>query len=144
MSLGTSSNSECHLTADGPGEFWCPVCGQRRTSTQISGTEYGHALDSPERPADHLIVQDRVSGIIDRYEDRIIEPLSTVHGRKLRDEVFEESEAVPRTGQAGETQEKAVEETVSRGSQPLIAAVEVMLERLVRQSSTKERSVEGG
>ena len=49
MSLGSRSNSNSHLTADGPGEFWCPVCGQRCTSNLTTGIEYGHALDCPER-----------------------------------------------------------------------------------------------
>ena len=49
MSLGSRSNSNSHLTADGPGEFWCPVCGQRCTSNLTTGVEYGHALDCPER-----------------------------------------------------------------------------------------------
>ena len=47
--LGSRSNSNSHLTADGPGEFWCPVCGQRCTSNLTTGIEYGHALDCPER-----------------------------------------------------------------------------------------------
>jgi hypothetical protein len=50
--LGSRSNSNSHLTADGPGEFWCPVCGQRCTSNLTTGTEYGHALDCPERDPD--------------------------------------------------------------------------------------------
>ena len=49
VSLGSRSNSNSHLTADGPGEFWCPVCGQRCTSNLTTGIEYGHALDCPER-----------------------------------------------------------------------------------------------
>ena len=47
--LGSRSNSNSHLTADGPGEFWCPVCGQRCTRNLTTGIEYGHALDCPER-----------------------------------------------------------------------------------------------
>jgi hypothetical protein len=47
--LGSRSNSNSHLTTDGPGEFWCPVCGRRCTSNLTTGIEYGHALDCPER-----------------------------------------------------------------------------------------------
>lgn len=97
--------------------------------TYPASNDTGH--ESPNlshRPADLPTVQERVTGIIDRYEDRVFEPVSTVHGRKLREEVLEEPETVLRTVQIGETQEKVVEETVSRGSLPLIAAVEEMLE----------------
>lgn len=38
-----------HMTADGPGEFWCPACGCRCTLSPTDGTEYGHHLDCPER-----------------------------------------------------------------------------------------------
>ncbi|MFD1569787.1 hypothetical protein [Halorubrum laminariae] len=69
-----------------------------------------------------------MSGIIERYEDRVFEPVSTVHGRKLREEVLEEPETVLRTVDIGENQQKSVEETVSRDSLPLIAAIEEMLD----------------
>ncbi|MFD1569788.1 hypothetical protein [Halorubrum laminariae] len=52
MSLGSESNSHCHLTATGPGEFWCPVCGQRCTQNSTSGIEYGHRLDCDRRPSE--------------------------------------------------------------------------------------------
>ncbi|WP_049983589.1 hypothetical protein [Halorubrum sp. BV1] len=86
---------------------------------------------SPElshRPVDLPTVDERVRGIIDRYEDRVFEPVSTVHGRKLREEVLKEPETVLRTVEIGETEEKIVEETVARGSLPLIVAIQEMLE----------------
>ena len=87
--------------------------------------------ESPElsfRPPDLPTVEERISGIIERYEDRVFEPISTVHGRKLREEVLEEPETVTRVIETGETEEKTIEETVSRGSLPLIVAIEEMLE----------------
>ncbi|MUW13729.1 hypothetical protein GJ633_02950 [Halorubrum sp. CBA1125] len=51
MSL-TDGSTGTTLTADGPGEFWCPFCQQRCTRNRTSGKEYGHALDCPERPTD--------------------------------------------------------------------------------------------
>jgi len=79
------------------------------------------------RPPDLPTVEERISGIIDRYEDRVFEPISTVHGRKLREEVLEEPETVTRVVEVGETEEKTIEETVSRGSLPLIVAIQEML-----------------
>jgi len=87
--------------------------------------------ESPElsfRPPDLPTVEERISGIIERYEDRVFEPISTVHGRKLREEVLEEPETVTRVIETGETEEKTIEETVSRGSLPLIVAIQEMLE----------------
>ena len=87
--------------------------------------------ESPElshRPDDLPTVEDRISGIIERYEDRVFEPVSTVHGRKLREEVLEEPETIRRIVEIGESEEKTVEETVSRGSLPLIAAIQEMLD----------------
>ena len=52
MSLGNEANGGNTLAASGPGEFWCPACGQRCTRNQTSGIEYGHALDCAERPTD--------------------------------------------------------------------------------------------
>jgi hypothetical protein len=91
----------------------------------------GTGPESPEssfRPSDLPTVEDRISGIIERYADRVFEPISTTHGRKLREEVLEEPETVTRVIETGETEEKTVEETVSRGSLPLIAAIHEMLE----------------
>jgi len=87
--------------------------------------------ESPElsfRSPDLPTVDERISGIVERYEDRVFEPLSTVHGRKLREEVLEEPETVTRVIETGESEEKTIEETVSRGSLPLIAAIQEMLE----------------
>jgi len=91
----------------------------------------GTGPESPElsfRPPDLPTVDERISGIVERYEDRVFEPLSTVHGRRLREEVLEEPETVTRVVEIGETEEKTIEETVSRGSLPLIAAIHEMLE----------------
>ena len=91
----------------------------------------GTGPDSPEfsfRPPDLPTVGERISGIIERYSDRVFEPISTTHGRKLREEVLEEPETVTRVIEIGETEEKTIEETVSRGSLPLIAAIHEMLE----------------
>ena len=44
-----SDQSTGHLSADGPGEFWCHACGARCTRNTSNGTEYGHLLDCPER-----------------------------------------------------------------------------------------------
>jgi len=87
--------------------------------------------ESPElsfRPSGLPTVEERISGIIERYGDRVFEPISTVHGRKLREEVLEEPETVTRVVEIGETEEKKIEETVSRGSLPLIAGIQEMLE----------------
>ena len=67
--------------------------------------------ESPElsfRPPDLPTVEERISGIIERYEDRVFEPISTVHGRKLREEVLEEPETVTRVIETGESEEKTI------------------------------------
>ena len=84
--------------------------------------------EDPFRPSDLPTVEERLSGIIERYGDRVFDAISTVHGRKLREEVLEEPETVTRVVEIGETEEKTIEETVSRGSLPLIAAIQEMLE----------------
>ena len=101
----------------------------------LSNTTYpastGTGPESPEhsfRPPDLPTVDERISGIIERYADRVFEPVSTVHGRRLREEVLEEPETDTRVVEIGETEEKTIEETVSRGSLPLIAAIHEMLE----------------
>lgn len=102
-----------------------------RLSNETYPASNASGPETPElsyRPADLPTVEERVSGIIDRYEDRVFEPVSTEHGRKLREEVLEEPETVLRTVQVGETEEKVVEEIVSRGALPLIVAVDEMLD----------------
>ena len=46
MSLGHSGS----FTADGPGEFWCDICGARCTRSSTSRIEYGHLVGCPNRP----------------------------------------------------------------------------------------------
>ena len=94
-------------------------------ASTVSGPE---SPESSFRPPDLPTVEDRISGIIERYADRVFEPISTTHGRKLREEVLEEPETVSRVIEVGENEEETIEETVSRGSLPLIAAISEMLE----------------
>jgi len=103
----------------------------RRLSNGTYPASNDTGSNTPElshRPDDLPTVEERISGIIERYEDRVFEPVSTVHGRKLREEVLEEPETVTRNVEIGESEEKTTEETVSRGSLPLIAAIQEMLE----------------
>ena len=71
---------------------------------------------------------ERIRGIMERYSDRVFDPVAIDHGRKLRKDSLEEPETVRRTVVTGESDEIVVEETVRRGSLPWIAVVERMLE----------------
>ena len=83
--------------------------------------DHDHRPDVPT-PAD------RISGIIERYGDRVFTPISETHGRKLREECLSEPETVERTVQTGDNTEKVVSETAARGAVPWIAAISEMLE----------------
>jgi hypothetical protein len=72
--------------------------------------------------------EERVSGIVERYRDRVFEPLSETHGRKLREECLAEPETVERTVETGEHAERVVSETVAQGAIPWIGAIAEMLE----------------
>ena len=83
--------------------------------------------DSSHRP-DVPTPAERISGIVERYGDRVFEPLSETHGRKLREECLSEPETVERTVSTGDNEETVVSETVERGAVPLIAAISEMLD----------------
>ena len=71
---------------------------------------------------------DRISGIVERYGDRVFTPVSETHGRKLRCEGLSEPETVERTVQTGDNEETVVSETVAQGAVPWIVAISEMLE----------------
>jgi len=71
---------------------------------------------------------ERIRGIIDKYSDRVFEPVSVEHRRKLREDCLQEPETVSRTVEVGEHDEIEISETVSRGALPWIGAIEEMLE----------------
>jgi len=85
------------------------------------------AADQSHRP-DVPTPEERVSGIVERYGDRVFEPLSETHGRKLREECLAEPETVERMVETGENAERVVSETVAQGAIPLIGAIAEMLE----------------
>ena len=85
------------------------------------------AADLSHRP-DVPTPEERVSGIVERYGDRVFEPLSETHGRKLREECLTDPETVERTVETGDHMERVVSETVERGAIPWIGAVAEMLD----------------
>jgi hypothetical protein len=84
-------------------------------------------VDLSHRP-DVPTPEERVSGIVERYGDRVFEPLSETHGRKLREECLTDPETVERTVETGDHAERVVSETVERGAIPWIGAVAEMLD----------------
>ena len=71
---------------------------------------------------------ERISGIVERYGDRVFEPVSETHGRKLREEGLTEPETVERPVETGENEQTVVSETVERRAVPWIGAISEMLE----------------
>ena len=85
------------------------------------------AADLSHRP-DVPTPEERVSGIVERYGDRVFEPLSETHGRKLREECLTDPVTVERTVETGENADRVVSETVAQGAIPWIGAVAEMLD----------------
>ena len=85
------------------------------------------AADSSHRP-DVPTPAERISGIVERYGDRVYTPISETHGRKLREEGLMEPVTVERSVETGENEEVVVSETVEREAVPLVAAISEMLE----------------
>jgi len=102
----------------------------------------------PERP-DVPTPEERISGLLSNYPDRMNTPISTEHGRKLRLSVLDEPEQVTRTVEIGPTEEIAITETVSQAALPLLGAVADLLDtyekyrdmhlRMVREGRTHDR-----
>ena len=69
-----------------------------------------------------------IAEIIEKYGDRVFEPLSETHRRKLREECLSEPEAVDRTVPTGEYEEVVVSEITEREAAPWIAAISAMLD----------------
>jgi hypothetical protein len=81
-----------------------------------------------DRPENLPTPEERISGLLDGHPDKMLTPISTDHGRKLREEALEEPEEVTREVEIGETETRRVSETVSRGALPLVAVMEEFLE----------------
>ena len=80
-------------------------------------------LDRGELPT----VDEVLSRVIAEYPDRIFEPLSVTHGRKLRADCLAEPETETREVEIGERETAEVEETVRRPSARWIDALETLL-----------------
>jgi hypothetical protein len=72
--------------------------------------------------------EERVEGILDEYPDRVLRPVSTTHGRKLRAEAVGEAETVDREVPVGESGTKTVSDTVERPALPWVALIEEFLQ----------------
>ena len=96
-------------------------------SYPAQGDRDADAADLSHRP-DVPTPEERISGIVERYGDRVFEPLSVTHGRKLREECLTEPETVERRVETGDHAERVVSETVERGAIPWIAAISEMLD----------------
>ena len=106
----------------GGGAAW-----QSNRTYPAQGDSGPNTADLDHRP-DVPTPAERIRGIVEKYSDRVFEPVATNHGRKLRKDCLEEPETVKRTVETGETEEIVVEETVSRGALTWIGAIGRMLE----------------
>jgi len=97
----------------------------------VSGPEPAD-LDSPARPSDLPTVGERVRGLLDAHPEKMWQPISEEHGRRLRAEALQEPEEweseVTVSNDIDEYESWTVRETTSRGALPLVAVVEEMLE----------------
>ena len=90
-----------------------------------------NTADLSHRP-DVPTVDERISGIIENYPDRSFRPLSTIHGRTLRDDCLQEPCTTDRTVAVGDHESITVKDTVSREALPWIGAVETLLRKYER------------
>jgi len=88
--------------------------------------------DRPEERPDVPTVGERIAGLLERWPDRCMVPVSEEHGTKLRRECFEEPETVEETVEVGEHEEMMTYETVERSALPHVAVVEELLEMYER------------
>jgi hypothetical protein len=77
-------------------------------------------------------VDERIRGIIENYPDRSFRPLSTIHGRTLREDCLQEPRTTDRTVAVGDHESITVKDTVSREALPWIGAVETLLRKYER------------
>jgi len=96
-------------------------------SYPAQGDSDADTADLSHRP-DVPTPEERIAGIIERYGDRVFEPLSETHGRKLREECLEEAETVERVVKTGDHEERVDSETVAQGAIPLIGGISAMLD----------------
>jgi len=80
-----------------------------------------------ERP-DVPTVEERVTGLLERWPDRCMVPVSETHGTKLREEAVQEPETVEETVPVGEFEETTTYQTVKQSAHPHIAVVEEFLD----------------
>jgi hypothetical protein len=88
--------------------------------------------DQPEGRPDVPTVEERIRGLLERWPERCMVPVSEEHGTKLRREAVEEPETVEETVQVGEHEEITTYETVEQSAQPHIAVVEELLQMYER------------
>ena len=88
--------------------------------------------DQPEERPDVPTVEERIDGLLERWPERCMVPVSETHGTKLREEAVQEPETVEETVEVGEHEEITTYETVEQSAQPHIAVVEELLEMYER------------
>jgi len=99
------------------------------TGPKPPGSE--NASRSDRRP-DVPTVEERIDGLLERWPDRCMVPVSEEHGTKLRREAFEEPETVEETVEVGEHEEITTHEVVERSALPHVAVVQELLEMYER------------
>jgi hypothetical protein len=72
-------------------------------------------------------VKERMRGLMDRYPEKMLQPVSASHGRKLREEALHDPEEEVREFAVGQGESETVVETVEREARPLAQVVENML-----------------
>jgi hypothetical protein len=121
MSAESGNNSSRHSNGSYPA---LDVSGSERPDSQNT--------DQPEERPDVPTVEERITGLLERWPDRCQVPVSEEHGTKLRPEAVQEPETVEETVQVGEHEEITTYETVEQSAQPHIVVAEELLKMYER------------
>jgi hypothetical protein len=79
------------------------------------------------RPADLPTVEERLSEIVAKYDDRAFVRVAESHGVRLREEALAEPDETEHEVKTGENETRRVRETVAREAHPWVAVVEEFL-----------------
>lgn len=85
------------------------------------------AVYDSERPAELPLPEERLAGLMERHREKMLQPVSVEHGRKVREEALAEPEVDMVEYEVGNGEAVTVENTVERETVPLIQVVEELL-----------------
>ncbi len=116
MSANSGNDPSRHSNGSYPAS-----AGSASNASESQNREY--AEERPDVPT----VEERIAGLLDRYPERCLVPVSETHGLKLRSEAVEDPETVEETVEVGGHEEITTYETVAQPARPHIEVVEDFL-----------------